>query len=123
MDELIGIGMRLNQIVTTFAFITVTITTLSSLAQAAPPLGEKREQQLIHLLKQDCGSCHGMTLKGGLGPALLPKNLQDKPDLFLQNTILMGRPGTAMPPWQGLLTEQETQWLIKQLKQGIKHDQ
>ena len=23
---------------------------------------------LEHLVKQDCGSCHGLTLKGGLGP-------------------------------------------------------
>jgi len=82
-----------------------------------------RQQQLIHLLKQDCGSCHGMTLKGGLGPALLPENLINKPTLFLKNTILFGRPGTAMPPWQGILTEQESQWLVEQLQQGIKNEE
>ncbi len=111
-----------------FVFFTIALPALSSLAATSQtplspePLNDERQSQLIHLLKQDCGSCHGMTLKGGLGPALLPKNLKDKPDLFLQNTILMGRPGTAMPPWEGLLTEQETKWLIKQLKQGIKHE-
>ncbi|MCO4798555.1 MAG: cytochrome c [Colwelliaceae bacterium] len=71
------------------------------------------------MVKQDCGSCHGMTLKGGLGPALLPENVKDKPILFLQNTILYGRPGTAMPPWKTILTEQETLWIAKQLQQGI----
>jgi len=77
-----------------------------------------RQAELTHIVKQDCGSCHGMTLKGGLGPALLVENLENKPILFLQNTILYGRPGTAMPPWKTLLTEQEALWIAEQLKQG-----
>jgi len=81
-------------------------------------LSVTRKAQLTHIVKQDCGSCHGMTLKGGLGPALLPENLQDKPTLFLQNTILYGRTGTAMPPWKTLLTEQEALWISHQLKAG-----
>lgn len=83
-------------------------------------LTHKRKKQLTHMVKQDCGSCHGMTLKGGLGPALLPENVKDKPILFLQNTILYGRPGTAMPPWKTILTEQETLWIAQQLQQGIE---
>ena len=78
----------------------------------------KRQQELIHLLKQDCGSCHGMTLKGGLGPPLLPEDLEQKPLGFINQTILSGRPGTAMPPWQGILTKQESLWLSQQLKHG-----
>ncbi len=81
-------------------------------------LSNKRKNELTHIVKQDCGSCHGMTLKGGLGPALLVENLQDKPILFIQNAILYGRPGTAMPPWKSLLTEQEALWIAEQLKQG-----
>tara|TARA_R110002167_G_scaffold5436_3_gene25585 strand:+ start:113901 stop:114323 length:423 start_codon:yes stop_codon:yes gene_type:complete len=81
-------------------------------------LSNARQNELTHLVKQDCGSCHGMTLKGGLGPALLVENLQNKPVLFIQNTILYGRPGTAMPPWKTLLTEQEALWIAVQLKQG-----
>lgn len=38
-----------------------------------------REKQLIHMVKQDCGSCHVMTLKGGLGPTLLPKAMNKRP--------------------------------------------
>jgi len=79
-----------------------------------------RQDQLMHLLKQDCGSCHGMTLKGGLGPALLPENLKDKPALFLTNTIMHGRPGTAMPPWKEILSQQEAEWITKQLVKGVK---
>jgi cytochrome c55X len=81
-------------------------------------LSAARKAQLTHIVKQDCGSCHGMTLKGGLGPALLPENIEDKPTLFLQNAILYGRPGTAMPPWKTLLTEQEALWISQQLKAG-----
>ena len=27
-------------------------------------LSEARKSELVHIVKQDCGSCHGMTLKG-----------------------------------------------------------
>jgi len=88
----------------------------SSLAPAIEP---ERQEALRYLLRQDCGSCHGMTLKGGLGPALLPANLSGKPDGLLVNTILEGRAGTAMPPWRGLLTEAEALWLVEQLRLGM----
>ena len=79
----------------------------------------ERQEALIHLLKQDCGSCHGMTLKGGLGPALLPQALADKPDYVLVGTILYGRETLAMPAWDGILTKSEVEWLVAQLKEGI----
>jgi cytochrome c55X len=82
------------------------------------PLNQQRKTQLIHMVKQDCGSCHGMTLKGGLGPALLPEDVKNKPLLFLQNTILYGRVGTAMPPWKTILTKQEVLWISQGLQQG-----
>lgn len=79
-----------------------------------------RQAQLKYLLQQDCGSCHGMTLKGGLGPALLPDILKDKPDALLVATILDGRPGTAMPPWRSELTEAEAEWLVELLREGVE---
>lgn len=82
-----------------------------------------RQQQLIHMLKQDCGSCHGMSLKGGLGPTLLPDIMNKLPLAVIQHTILFGRPGTAMPPWKSILTEQEALWISQQLQQGVEnHD-
>lgn len=98
-------------IITFFSVLNQSYATENSLTKA-------RQEQLTHIVKQDCGSCHGMTLKGGLGPALLVENMQDKPVLFIQNTILYGRAGTAMPPWKSLLTEQEALWIAEQLKQG-----
>jgi cytochrome c55X len=76
-----------------------------------------RQQELRNLLKHDCGACHGLQLKGGLGPSLLPEVLAGKSDALLMDTIQNGRPGTAMPPWKPFLTLDETQWLIRQLRQ------
>ncbi len=81
---------------------------------AAEP-GTARQQELIHLVRQDCGSCHGMTLKGGLGPALLPAHLVDKPAEGLAATIYYGRPGTAMPPWKQFMSEAEAAWIVEKL--------
>ena len=104
--------------------LTVTgllvVALLASPGTIADEDKERSEQQLLHLLKQDCGSCHGMTLKGGLGPSLLPEDLQNKPEWFLTQTIMAGRPGTAMPPWNAILTKREAGWIAKQLKQGVK---
>ena len=82
-------------------------------------LAAPRQAELVYLLRQDCGSCHGMTLKGGLGPALLPETVGAKPAAFLVATILDGRPGTPMPPWRGLLSEADAAWIVQQLQQGL----
>ncbi len=78
-----------------------------------------RRDELITLVRQDCGSCHGLTLKGGLGPALLPETLKDRTANGLKATILHGRPGTAMPPWQGFMTETEAEWIAVNLQKGF----
>ena len=67
------------------------------------------------MLKHDCGSCHGLTLKGGLGPPLLARDLINKPDDYLIKTIQNGRKGTAMPPWKPFISETETRWLVQEL--------
>lgn len=79
-----------------------------------------RAAELKHLLRQDCGACHGLTLNGGLGSPLTATALADKPAAALVATVLQGRPGTAMPPWQAFMSEAEARWLIQQLQQGIK---
>jgi len=81
-----------------------------------------RQVELKSLLLQDCGSCHGMTMKGGIGPALTPTALRDKTEEFLFYTINNGRPETPMPPWKNILTEDEIMWLVKILKQGVSDE-
>lgn len=87
------------------------------LADEAP--GMQRQAELVRLVRQDCGSCHGMTLAGGLGPALLPPLLRDKPPESLVSTILHGRPGTPMPPWGTFLKEMEARWIVENLLKGF----
>lgn len=91
-------------------------------APAAPQPDPVREQALIHMVRQDCGSCHGLTLKGGLGPALTPQALRDKPAESLVATIVGGRPGTPMPPFRGLVSEAEAQWVVERLIAGFPED-
>lgn len=82
-------------------------------------LSPARRSELVTLVRQDCGSCHGLTLQGGLGPALLPQTLQDKPADYLQFVILNGRPGTAMPSWSRFLSEAEAAWVVRHLQKGF----
>jgi cytochrome c55X len=88
---------------------------LSSSAFAAEPSLE-RQTELRDLLKNDCGACHGLTLQGGLGSPLQPKDLVQKSDEFLIDTITNGRKGTAMPPWKPFLNPDEIAWLVHFLK-------
>ncbi|MFO7527528.1 MAG: cytochrome c [Marinobacter sp.] len=78
----------------------------------------RTESDLTNLVLQDCGSCHGMTLKGGLGPPLRPENLERLPAEAIAAIIREGVPDTAMPPWKPLLTPEEIDWISRQLKAG-----
>ena len=86
-------------------------------ASQAPP--EPRRVQLIEMVRQDCGSCHGLTLKGGLGPALLPATLAGKDAEQMRFVILNGRRGTPMPPWKDFISESEAAWILEMLKHGL----
>ncbi|EGV50665.1 cytochrome c class I NirC [Candidatus Endoriftia persephone str. Guaymas] len=96
---------------------TLIITLLMSGAALAE-ISSQRQAEILYLLRHDCGSCHGMRLEGGLGPALTPRRLQQWPVEQLAVTILHGRPGTPMPPWRPFFTDSEALWLATQLKQG-----
>lgn len=78
-----------------------------------------RVKQLVHLVRQDCGACHGLTLKGGLGPALTAETLHDKAADSLTATILSGRNGTPMPPFRGIVSDSEAAWIVRQLQAGF----
>ncbi|MDX1459195.1 MAG: cytochrome c [Marinobacter sp.] len=76
------------------------------------------EARLANLVVQDCGSCHGLTLRGGLGPPLRPENLAHLPVEAIAAIVSEGVPGSAMPPWKPLLSPQEIHWISEQLKSG-----
>ncbi len=91
-------------------------------ASAAPgpvSVPTERQAELIYLVRQDCGSCHGLTLRGGLGPPLVPGAIADKDHELLIGTILDGRPGTPMPPWRFEISPDEAAWLVHRLREGL----
>lgn len=89
---------------------------LVSTAQAAD-LDDDRRAELEHLLRHDCGSCHGLRLKGGLGPALTPERMRKRSPEYLRDAIREGIPGTAMPPWGALLSEADIAYLAEALRE------
>jgi cytochrome c55X len=101
------------------AWVIATALGLASGAAASQGPQEPRRAQLIEMVRQDCGSCHGMTLKGGLGPALLPAALAEKDTEQMRFVILHGRRGTPMPPWKDFVSEAEAAWIVEMLKRGL----
>jgi cytochrome c55X len=105
----------------TMLLAAVTSLPTFGLAEAGP--GDARQQELIYLLHQDCGSCHGMRLTGGLGPSLLAADMRNKPDSYLRHVIGKGIADTAMPPWEPILSPQEINFLITVLKHPRTEEQ
>ncbi|MFZ1468164.1 MAG: cytochrome c [Paracoccaceae bacterium] len=92
---------------------------LALLLAATPAAAEvpaSRAADLEHMVLQDCGSCHGLTRKGGLGSPLTAEALAQADADTLALIILDGVPGTAMPPWRPLLSEEEAIWIANHLK-------
>ncbi len=85
----------------------------------APDPSPQRQRELVRMVRQDCGSCHGLHLTGGLGPALTREALAGKPLESMASTIYGGRPGTPMAPWKAMLTEDEAHWIARQLLAGF----
>lgn len=110
-----------NPVVIHLAVLLSLVLLVAALAHAAEP-EERRRAELVHLVRQDCGSCHGLTLQGGIGPALTPAALRDKPAQALKYTILHGRPGTAMPGWSRFLSDTEAEWVVARLQSGFPHE-
>ncbi len=85
-----------------------------------PALGGEanEDSELVNLVHQDCGSCHGLTLKGGLGPDIRPESLSHYDIETLSTVVLDGIPGTAMPPWRPLVSETYAERIAEYLLRG-----
>ena len=92
---------------------------IAAQADAAPLPDPQRQQALVRLVRQDCGACHGMQLTGGLGPPLTRQALAERSLESIVATTLYGRPGTPMPPWRGMLSAGDAQWIAPQLQAGF----
>lgn len=82
------------------------------------------------VFKERCELCHGASGMGdGVGGQALnpkPRNFHDKAymstltDDQIFNTIMNGKPGTAMPPWKGVVTETQARSLILKVRSFSK---
>ncbi len=97
------------------AVAVLSLAQVTAVFADAPPLDPDALKRLVH---QDCGSCHGLTLKGGLGPDIRPETLTHFDTEILEMMILDGIPGTAMPPWRPLITPEEARWIAEYLLTG-----
>lgn len=79
----------------------------------------QRQRELVRLVRHDCGSCHGLTLAGGLGPALTSSALAPRTPSYLKLVILHGRDGTAMPGWSPIVSGAEARWIAEELLRGF----
>lgn len=99
------------------ALLVATGAAAAAESEGEPPA--ERQHELVRLVRQDCGMCHGLRLSGGLGPPLTPDALRERSGAELAATILHGRPGTPMPPWRSLLDATDAHWIARQLLAGF----
>lgn len=104
------------------AVVLIGAALVAAYSSAAEQPDARRYKELVHIVRQDCGSCHGLTLAGGLGPALTAEALAGKSVEGLVATVFAGRPGTPMPPFRGIVTETEAEWIVEQLVRGFPAD-
>lgn len=104
------------------ATLVLAFLVLSPHGFAASPPAPERQAEIRHMVRHECGACHGLTLEGGLGPPLTEAALAERPASVLVSTILQGREGTPMPPWKPFLSRSEAGWLVQQLKKGKLHE-
>jgi len=97
------------------ALLCAVLLALPAFAGSGGEIPPERATELERLVRQDCGSCHGMTLKGGLGPDIRASALAGRDREGLAGIILDGVPGTPMPPWRPLLSEEEARWIAQYL--------
>ena len=87
-------------------------------AAAATEPPAPRQAELLHMLRHDCGACHGLRLDGGLGPPLTSAAMARYAPEVLEKMILEGRPGTPMPPWKALLGPADVRWMVHAIRSG-----
>ncbi len=102
---------------------TFLLCSISACGEASSDIPLERQQELERIVRHDCGSCHGMTLKGGLGPAFATEQFLQSDDATLALIIREGVPGTPMPAWGDLLTDTEINWIIAYLKREVQNAQ
>ncbi len=68
------------------------------------------------VFEKECQGCHGPNHEGGVGADLRPNKLKGKNAYMLAETILNGRPGTAMPPFKNTFSKADAQKMVDYLQ-------
>lgn len=104
--------------------LALSVLTMAWLAQGSAFAADvtpspDRQRELARFVHQECGFCHGLRLTGGLGSPLTAASMRDRPVELMVAIILDGIPGTAMPGWKPHLNEQDAQWIVRALQEGL----
>ena len=103
----------------TTRFLALAATLMCGGAAVAQQTAPQPSQISIgdRLYTTNCGGCHGYDLEGASGPSLFADALLSKrTDDMLLFVIRNGRPGTRMPPWKGVLTDDKIGAIIAFLR-------
>jgi nitrite reductase (NO-forming) / hydroxylamine reductase len=84
-------------------------------------VGLVRDKSVSAYYADSCSGCHGPDRRGATGPALLPQRLTQD-DAYYFDVIKDGKPGTAMPPWSSLLSDEEIFSLVSYIRSEVSEE-
>ena len=99
--------MRLNKLVMSVAALAVVSSGL---------FAGTSSMDVEKVFEKECQGCHGPNHEGGVGSDLRPKVISKKNAYMLAETILNGRPGTAMPPFKDKFTKADADKMVDYLQ-------
>ncbi|WP_456429815.1 cytochrome D1 domain-containing protein [Nitratifractor sp.] len=83
----------------------------ASLAATVAQAGTSK-MNFAKMYEKECQGCHGPIHQGGVGADLRPKALKKKNKQMLVDTILHGKPGTAMPAWKSKFSRDDAAGMV-----------
>jgi len=99
--------MKLNKLFISAAAVAVVSTGL---------FAGTSSMDVANVFEKECQGCHGPNHEGGVGADLRPNKIAKKNSYMLAQTILNGRPGTAMPPFKDKLNKADAQKMVDYLQ-------
>ena len=99
--------MRLNKLVMSVAALAVVSSGL---------FAGTSSMNVEKVFEKECQGCHGPNHEGGVGSDLRPKVISKKNAYTLAETILNGRPGTAMPQFKEKFTKADADKMVDYLQ-------
>ena len=99
--------MRLNKLVMSAAALAVVSTGL---------FAGTSSMDVERVFERECQGCHGPNHEGGVGSDLRPAVISKKNAYTLSETILNGKPGTAMPEFKEKFSKGDADKMVDYLQ-------